>query len=133
MRGQGLPFSTIVLAIISILILVLLVFFVTGGFSRIFPIAPRYAPTTVETARTECQKLLSDAQMATMASNEPDKTFKNTAYCKTQFNINGTTYYCYSDVIGVKADFEVTTSAGERYRCNATTIPQRFCDCTKLS
>jgi len=134
MRGQGLPFSTIVLAIISILILVLIVFFVTGGVSRLFPVSQRYMVTNVEAARGECQKLLADAQMATMTSSEPAKTFKNSTYCKTKFNINGTTYYCYSDVIGVKADFEVTTTAGERYRCNITesgTTPS--CECTRLT
>jgi len=131
MRNQGLPFSTIVLAIISILILVLIVFFVTGGVSRLFPTAQRYMVTNVETARSECQKLLTDAQMATQTSDDPDGTFRNSNYCKTQFNINGTSYKCFDPKIGVIANFEVVTSSGERYYCSASGSSN--CKCTKLT
>jgi len=127
MRSQGLPFSTIVLAVISILILVLVVFFVTGGFSKLFPITQRYTVTSIEAARAECLKLLSQAQMTTQISENPTETFKDTEYCKAKFNITGykDLQACYSPSIGITADFDVVTSSGKRYHCYA-----RGSDCT---
>ncbi|RDD52292.1 hypothetical protein BA065_02505 [Nanoarchaeota archaeon NZ13-N] len=133
MKGQGLPFSTIVLAIISVLILVLIVFFVTGGFSRIFPATTQYIVSDIQTARTKCQQLLADAQLKLSASTNPNNDFKQTEYCKVQFNISNEELKCFSPKIGVYANFRVTTLFGEVYRCY--TIPSlkttEGCTCDK--
>ncbi|RIB35459.1 MAG: hypothetical protein BXU00_01700 [Candidatus Nanoclepta minutus] len=136
MKGQGLPFSTIVLAIISVLILVLIVFFVTGGFSRIFPATTQYIVTDIQTARTKCQQLLADAQLRLSASTNPNSDFKQTEYCKVQFNISSISkeaLKCFSPEIGVYANFRITTLFGEVYRCY--TIPSskttEGCTCEK--
>jgi len=122
MKSQGLPFSTIVLAVISILILVLIVFFVTGGFGRIAGITQRYAPTSIQEARTQCQHLLAEAQMRLSTSLNPQADFPNTEYCKIRFNITGYNdlLACYSDAIGMKADFTIMAQNGKNYHCYTT-------------
>jgi len=122
MKSQGLPFSTIVLAIISILILVLIVFFVTGGFGKIAGITQRYTPTTIQEARTQCRALLTEAQMRIANSLNPAADFPNTDYCKIKFNVTGYNdlLTCYSDAIGIKADFTTTAQNGITYHCYTT-------------
>jgi len=131
MKSQGLPFSTIVLAIISILILVLIVFFVTGGFGRIAGVTQRYTPTTLQEARTQCQKLLTDAQMMLTNSLNPEADFPNTDYCKIKFNITGynNLLACYSNEIGIKADLTMIAQNGITYHCYTTDT----CVCEKVS
>jgi len=122
MKSQGLPFSTIVLAIISILILVLIVFFVTGGFGRIAGVTQRYAPSTLQEARAQCQHLLAEARITLANSLNPTVDFPNTDYCRVKFNVTGYNdlLTCYSDAIGVKADFTIIAQNSKTYHCYTT-------------
>jgi len=122
MKSQGLPFSTIVLAIISILILVLIVFFVTGGFGRIAGVTQRYTPSDINTIRAQCQQLLTEAHMRLSNSLNPAVDFPNTDYCKIKFNVTGYNdlLTCYSDAIGVKASFTIIAQNGKTYHCYTT-------------
>ncbi len=125
MKGQGLPFSTIVLAVIAVLILVLIVFFITGGFSKVFPAIYQQGVSNVQTAKAKCQQYLAEAQLQLSSSMNPNQDFGNTKYCKALFyipnsqnnNNNNRGIHCWEDPINIKANFVVTTPAGKSYRC----------------
>lgn len=130
MKSQGLPFSTIVLAVISILILVLVVFFVTGGLSRILPQAGRYIDERAA-IRAECARLLNDIQQRLQLGNYPDKgsienAFKASEFCSKRFILENRTVYCYSPAVGMRTSFVVYTDAGVAVNCVAD---HNGCEC----
>lgn len=78
-KAQGLPLTTIVVAILVLLVLVMLVVFFTGGFSKIFTSVKGLEPATetdVAAAQAKCSQLCIQAQSLT----NPDR-WKETGYC----------------------------------------------------
>ncbi|MFH7903193.1 MAG: hypothetical protein QXQ19_01855 [Candidatus Aenigmatarchaeota archaeon] len=125
MKNQGLPFSTIVLAVISVLILVLIVFFVTGSFPRLVGPIPQYIEETRK-IRTQCSIWLEDiSQRLTMARYprvfDIENAFINSEYCSRTFKLENKNVHCYSAEIGVHGRFTVYTDAGTPVTCYSNT------------
>ncbi|MEM1782809.1 MAG: hypothetical protein QXR54_01975 [Nanopusillaceae archaeon] len=125
MKNQGLPFSTIVLAVISVLILVLIVFFVTGSFPRLIGPIPRYAEET-QKIRAQCSALLNDIHQRLLLARYPrvydiENAFINSEYCSRTFRLEDKNVYCYSAEIGVHGRFTVYTDAGTPVTCFSNT------------
>ncbi len=83
-KSQGLSFSTIVLAVISIFILVLVIIFVSKGFVGINRPVEQFTPTEVSAAQQACTVFCREAQ----ATVRTEQDFKNSRYCTKTFLID---------------------------------------------
>lgn len=79
-RAQGLPMSFIVLAAISSLILVLIVFFVTGAGSKLMGTIGGAQESDLATAISNCQSLCEQARLASSW-----KQFDSSGFCTKTF------------------------------------------------
>ncbi|MBI4095752.1 MAG: hypothetical protein HY438_02735 [DPANN group archaeon] len=115
-KAQGLPLTTIAIAILVILTLVVVALFVTGGFSKVFGVGAKVTSGgagSVDADRAACQSLCAQAL------NSPTLVlFKNSGYCKkvlkADLNLDG------------KIDATVTEGVTENnFRCwdAASTYP----------
>ncbi|MEM1684913.1 MAG: hypothetical protein QXD60_04070 [Nanopusillaceae archaeon] len=125
MKNQGLPFSTIILALVSVLVLVLIVFFVTGSFPRLTGQIGRYGDE-LSSIRAQCSVLLNDIQQRLMlarysSTSAIQQAFRSSEYCSRTFRIENQNLYCYSSAIGVHTRFTVYTDAGTPVVCNSNT------------
>lgn len=82
--SQGLSFSTIVLAVISIFILVLVILFVQGGLTGIRRPIQDISPTTISNARNVCTAFCNEAQATVRTLQD----FQNSRYCTKTFLID---------------------------------------------
>ncbi|MBI2040828.1 MAG: hypothetical protein HYT16_01875 [DPANN group archaeon] len=79
-KAQGLPLTTIAIAILVILTLVVVALFVTGGFSRVFGAGAKVTSGgagSVDADRAACQSFCTQALQSPTAA-----IFKNSGYCK---------------------------------------------------
>lgn len=82
--SQGLSFSTIVLAVISIFILVLVILFVSGGLKGTSQATDVYVPGELESARTACNAACNVVQ----STARFPENFVNSDYCKRTFRFS---------------------------------------------
>lgn len=86
-KAQGLPLNLIVLAAIAALILVLIIAFTIGGagafFSKIFRGGTTAIGDEIDTVRTTCNSLCSQAQTISSAG-----AWDGTSFCTRTFNID---------------------------------------------
>lgn len=86
-RAQGLPLNLIVLAAIAALILVLIIAFTVGGagsfFGKIFQTSTTAVGDQMETVKTTCNSLCSQAESSTTSN-----AFTSSSYCSRKFNID---------------------------------------------
>ena len=99
-NSQGLSFSTIVLAVISIFILVLIILFVSGGLKGTSQATDVYVPGEVESARTACVAACSVVQ----STARTPQSFLSSDYCQRTFRIQGTPKNCKDTEIGVPCE-----------------------------
>lgn len=121
-RNQGLPFSTIVLAIISVLVLVIIVLFFTGAFSRIGPSVTKTAPDTVTQAQAACQEYWSAAEQSTST-----EMFLSSQYCTAAFNISGQLESCYDLGVGETITIDGVPCYG--ISADNGNTPPPYCNC----
>lgn len=86
-KGQGLPLNLIVLAAIAALVLVLIIAFTVGGagafFGQIFKGGVQAAGQEIDTVRTTCNSLCSQAQQSFTTA-----AWKSSAYCSRTVNLD---------------------------------------------
>ncbi|EFD92413.1 MAG: hypothetical protein CSMARM5_0086 [Candidatus Parvarchaeum acidophilus ARMAN-5_'5-way FS'] len=86
LKAQGLPINTIILIAVGILILVLLITFVLGGFKALSPVTP----SSLSSFSTQC---------STYSTTVPASLGESEWCSLTTPNPSGAgTYHCYSDL-----------------------------------
>ena len=83
-KGQGLPINTIILIAVGLLILVLMIVFVTGGFKSFASATGGTGGSALSAFQGECNSYCSSAT----GSSYP------TQWCTTSTPINGKLYTC---------------------------------------
>ncbi len=81
--SQGLSFSTIVLAVISIFILVLVILFVSRGLGPVGTSINVYSRTDLESAQVACRAYCDTA----IATSDSFDAFKRSDYCQRSFAV----------------------------------------------
>ena len=110
-RTQGLPFSTIVLAIIAVLVLVFIVLFFGGYFGSTSEGIGKISPKEAETIGSSCSSMLSFAQTFPVLN---EKSAESLPICKTIFHEKSGNYTCAD--VGI-TEFTIKTSGGRTVRC----------------
>jgi hypothetical protein len=108
-KSQGLPMSFIVLAAISALILVLIVFFVTGAGGRLMGAIAGAQETDKTTAISQCQSLCQQAQTAVTTD-----AFKSSSYCTKKFTITEGTTKSVASCFGTSLNVACAVGIGDK-------------------
>ena len=103
-KGQGLPINTIILIAVGLLILVLMIVFVTGGFKGL---APATSNNGLSTYQSECTSYCSEAQ----STGQPPQQF---CY-NPPVVVTGTYYVCTNASLGPAASCTVNLANGSTY------------------
>jgi len=86
-KAQGLPLNFIVLAAIAALVLILIIAFTVGGgapfLSRIFKSGTTAVGDEIETVKTTCTNLCTQAQTISTTG-----AWKGTSFCSRTFNVD---------------------------------------------
>lgn len=108
MRGQGLPISTIVLAAIAVLVLVILVAFTTGSLNKLFTstqtISGSVTPDEVASFRIGCEQACFQAKQLA----DTQTKFTNSDYCSRNLVNSSQTIKCWQAGVGVDCIYNIT-------------------------
>lgn len=107
-KAQGLPLTTIAIAILVFLTLVVIALFITGGFSKVFGVGAKVTSGgagSVDADRAACQSLCTQALQSPTAL-----TFKSSSYCKKV----------------LKADFNGDGDLGDKDAATNTILENNF-------
>jgi len=122
-RAQGLPISTIVIAAISVLVLIMLIIFFTGGFSKIFKqtnTVTNIVEADITAAQTKCTTWCSQAQ------NLDADGQKKSSYCTRaqgiDINGDGTKLDTGSDEAGLTNSCKQANDNDDYLCCNQAPI-----------
>ncbi len=114
-KAQGLPLNFIVLAAIAALVLILIIAFTVGGgapfLSRIFKSGTTAVGDEIETVKTTCSNLCTQAQTISTTG-----AWDGTSFCSRKFNVD-------MDKDGKLGGYSATGTAGGDY--NAATPRQK--------
>lgn len=110
-KGQGLPINTLVLAAIAILVLIMIIAFATGTFSRLFKgvstIEQGATPEELTGFRVGCEQACFAAKQLTRTTHQ----FEASDYCKRTIKVNETNKLvsknCWQSPINVSCSFEL--------------------------
>ncbi|MCL5016796.1 MAG: hypothetical protein M1441_01485 [Candidatus Parvarchaeota archaeon] len=89
-KGQGLPINTIILIAIGLLVLVLFITFILGGFKGLAPVTGS-SSSSLSTFETQCSTYCAEAA----SSNTPN------IWCGYAATVGSTSnYHCYNSTLG---------------------------------
>ncbi len=138
-RSQGLPLNTIVLASLAVLVLLLIVGFVTGGLSKLFPaINTQMSNVDLENAKAICSRLCNDLKERAASGTLTTSDAQNSDYAKQVFywdlNKDGSfkKYHCWESpineqcIVNIKVwdpttkqwTYKTCSGSGSSYKCS---------------
>lgn len=120
MRGQGLPISTIVLAAIAVLVLVIIIGFTTGSLNKLFrsaqTISGSVTPDEVASFRIGCEQACFQAKQLA----DTQTKFKNSDYCSRGLVNGSQTIKCWQAGVGVDCVYSITLPDNTKETCQGT-------------
>lgn len=119
-RGQGLPLETIIIAALAVLVLVIVLLFATGAWSRLIAgekiIEQAATPEQIAGFRLGCENACFQAKQLADNPNE----WKVSDYCTKSLKSNTTTYKCWTANVSVECSKDIPNPNGGVWHCNST-------------
>jgi len=117
--GQGLPLETIIIAAMAILVLVIVLLFATGAWSRLMGgekvLESEATPEQISGFKLGCENACFQAKQ--LADN-PDE-WRNSDYCQKNLIVNNTPLYkCWEANVSCSKD--IPNPGGTIWHCTAT-------------
>jgi len=128
-RGQGLPLETIIIAALAVLVLVIVLLFATGAWSRLMGsekiLEQAATPGQISGFRLGCESACFQAKQLADNSNE----WMASDYCTKSLKDNTTTYKCWTTNVSVECSKTFSTATGGTTICSNGSVSGKVCIC----